>query len=79
MATFALWISLPLVAARRATGASPAYRRACRLLGWSTLATLLGGGSLARREDQRGSGIAQRAFLAGAFSWFVLAGFADRR
>jgi hypothetical protein len=79
MATFALWIALPLVAARRATGASPAYRRACRVLGWSTLATLLGGGSLARREDQSGSGTAQRVFLACAFGWFLLAGvFADR-
>jgi hypothetical protein len=76
--TFALWIAIPLVAARRATGAPMVYRRTCLVLGWSTLALLLGGGSMARREDQTGSGVAQRAMLASAFAWFLLAGFSDR-
>jgi hypothetical protein len=74
-ATFALWITIPLVAARRAHDAPVAYRRLARILGWSTFVLLIGGGSLARREDQTGSGIAQRLMLASAFAWFPLAGF----
>ncbi len=73
-ATFALWIATPLVAARRATGAGPRYRRASRVIGLTTLATLVAGGLLARRPDSRGSGTGQRVMLASAFSWYVLAG-----
>jgi hypothetical protein len=72
-ATFALWISIPLVAARQADEAGPGYRRWSRRLGLATLATLVGGGLLARRTDQRWSGTAQRVFLTCALAWYPLA------
>jgi hypothetical protein len=75
---FGLWIALPLVAARRSVHAPAGYRRASRMLGWSTLVTLIAGGSLARREDERWSGTAQRVTLACAFAWYLLAGFSSR-
>ena len=74
MATFGLWISVPLVAARKATGASEGYRRWSRRLGTFTLASLLVGGSLARSPSKRWSGVGQRVMLASAFAWFPLAG-----
>jgi len=78
-ATFALWIIIPLVAARRADDASPAYRRASRVIGWSTLALLVGGGLLARRPSQRGSGTAQRLMLTSALAWYPLAALSAPR
>jgi Protein of unknown function (DUF998) len=73
-ATFALWIAIPLVAARRAEDAGPRYRRACRVLGAATLMSLVGGGMLARRPSQSWSGTAQRVMLVSALSWYPLAG-----
>lgn len=75
-ATFALWIAIPLVAARRAEDAGPRYRKTCRLLGVATFVSLLGGGMLARRSSQSWSGAAQRIMLASALSWYPLAGVA---
>ena len=72
-ATFALWIATPLVAARKATDAGESYRTWSRATGLSSLALFLGGSLIARRPSQRGSGVAQRVFLAAAFSWFPLA------
>jgi hypothetical protein len=72
-ATFALWITTPMVAARNATAADESYRTWSRRIGRSTLALLVGGGMLARRPTHRGSGAAQRVMLASAFSWFPLA------
>jgi hypothetical protein len=72
-ATFALWISTPLVAARKASAAGESYRTWSRRIGLSTLALVVGGGMLARRPTQQGSGMAQRVMLASAFSWFPLA------
>jgi hypothetical protein len=71
--TFGLWIAIPLVAAARARGAGAGYRSWSRRLGLATLAGLVGGGMLARRPDSFGSGVAQRATLTAAFSWYVLA------
>src|ERR1700730_14781468 len=51
-ATFALWISIPFLAARRGEDCGPRYRRWCRRLGFMTLLTLIGGGALARRPSQ---------------------------
>jgi len=76
MATFALWISVPLVAARRARSASPRARRGSRALGLTTLAALVGGGRLAQRPSGRGSGTAQRVMLASALTWYPLAALA---
>jgi hypothetical protein len=75
-ATFALWISIPLVAARRGRSAPPRVRRASGVLGLTTLATLLVGGRMAQRPSLRGSGTAQRLMLASAFAWFPLAALA---
>jgi hypothetical protein len=71
--TFGLWIAIPIVAAARAGATSRRYRRGSRGLGLATLAGLVGGGMLARRPDSFGSGAAQRATLATAFAWYVLA------
>jgi hypothetical protein len=76
--TFALWIAIPLVAARRAEGAGSGYRRWSRRLGVTTLVTLLGGGMLARRPSTAWSGTAQRVMLASALSWYPLAGITAR-
>ena len=73
-ATFALWIAMPLLAARRAGDAPPRYRRWCRWLAASTLVALVGGGLLARRPSERWSGAAQRLMLVSALSWYPLAG-----
>jgi hypothetical protein len=78
-ATFALWITIPLVAAARAGGAGTGYRRACCALSAVTLAGLVGGGLLARSPSQRWSGAAQRAMLTTALAWFPIAGFAVQR
>lgn len=75
-ATFALWISIPLVAARRGRSATPRARHASRVLGLTTLVTLLAGGRMAQRPSLRGSGSAQRVMLASAFAWFPLAALA---
>jgi hypothetical protein len=72
-ATFALWIATPLIAARRAVDASARYRHSSRRIGRSTIAFFVVGGLLARRPGQRGSGGAQRLFVASALSWFPLA------
>ncbi|MDQ1380547.1 MAG: hypothetical protein QOJ71_1266 [Actinomycetota bacterium] len=72
-ATFALWIAAPLIAARRAVDAGPRYRRCSRWIGRSTIVVFVLGGLLARRSGQRGSGAAQRLFVASALSWFPLA------
>jgi hypothetical protein len=77
-ATFALWVTIPLVAAARAHGAPPAYRRASRVLGLSTLALLVGGGLLARRPSQRGSGTGQRLMLTAALAWYPLVALGSR-
>ena len=77
IATFGLWITIPLVAAARASDAAPGYRRWSRRLGLATLAGLVGGGMLARRPDSRWSGTAQRVTLTTAFAWYVLAGFGE--
>jgi hypothetical protein len=73
-ATFARWIAIPLVAARRAGDAGPRYRRWCRRLGGATLIGLVGGGMLARRPSQSWSGAAQRVMLTSALSWYLWAG-----
>jgi hypothetical protein len=73
-ATFALWITIPLVAARRATDASAVYRAWSRRLGGATLVALLVNGRLARSESQRWSGATQRLMVACALSWYPLAG-----
>jgi hypothetical protein len=75
-ATFALWISIPLVAAQRGQSATPVARRASRVLGLTTLAALLAGGRMAQRPSTRGSGTAQRVMIASAFAWFPLAALA---
>ena len=72
-ATFALWVAIPLVAARRARSASPHARRASRVLGLTTLSALLVGGRLAQRPSKPGSGTAQRFMVASALAWFPLA------
>ena len=78
-ATFALWITIPLVAARKAERAGPRYRGWCRRLGVATLLLLLGGGMLARRPSSAWSGTAQRVMLVSALSWYPLAGVTARR
>lgn len=78
-ATFALWIAAPLVAARRAGEAGPRYRAWSRGMGWSTFVLFVGGGLLARRSSKRGSGAAQRLFVASALSWFPVAAAEARR
>lgn len=78
-ATFALWISIPLVAAARASDAPPGYRRWSRRLGMSTLVGLVGGGMLARKPESTWSGTAQRAMLTSALAWYPLAGFSSSR
>ncbi len=78
-ATFALWIAIPLVAARRGRSASAWARRASGFLGAATLATLVAGGRMAQRPSARGSGTAQRVMLASAFAWFPLAALAAGR
>jgi hypothetical protein len=75
IATFTLWITIPLVAAARASDAAPGYRRWSRRLGVATLVGLVGGGMLARRPDSRWSGTGQRVTLTTAFAWYLLAGF----
>jgi hypothetical protein len=72
-ATFALWIAVPLVAARRGRSASIGARRASRALGLTTLASLLIGGRMAQRPSTPGSGTAQRIMLASVFAWYPLA------
>jgi hypothetical protein len=74
MATFALWIAVPLVAAQRAKGANDRYRRWSRRLGVFTLGTLLVGGVLTRQPSKRWSGAAQRLMLSSALAWYPLAG-----
>jgi hypothetical protein len=74
MATFALWIAVPLVASQRAQGASNQYRRCSRGLGVFTLGTLLLGGTLARRQSKRWSGVAQRLMICSALAWYPVAG-----
>lgn len=78
-ATFALWISVPLVAARRAGGASVGARRASRMLGLATLVTLVGGGRMAQRPSTAGSGAAQRVMLVSALAWYPLAALTGSR
>jgi hypothetical protein len=78
VATFALWIVIPLVASARATHASPWYRRACRRLALSTLLALVGAGMLARTPSGTGSGTGQRVMLVSALSWYPLAAIAAR-
>lgn len=73
VATFTLWITIPLVASARAHDAPPGYRRTSRVLGLTTLALFLGGGALARRPSQRWSGTAQRLMLASALAWYPVA------
>lgn len=78
-ATFALWIAAPLVAARRAVAAGPRYRAWSRGMGLSTFVLFSGGSLLARRPSRRGSGAAQRVFVASALGWFpVVAAQATR-
>jgi hypothetical protein len=72
-ATFTLWIAAPLVAAARARAASSRYRRWSGLLGATTLVLLIAGGRLAQRPSSPWSGAAQRAMLATALSWHVVA------
>jgi hypothetical protein len=72
-ATFALWIATPLVAACCARDASPRFRRWSALLAVKTLVLLVGGGRLAQRPSSPWSGAAQRAMLASALSWYVVA------
>jgi len=73
LVTFSMWVAIPLVAARRATGATARYRRWSRLLGVSALAGLVVDGVLARRHAERWSGVTQRAVLASALGWYPLA------
>ena len=77
IATFGLWIAIPLVAAARASDAAPGYRRWSRRLGVATLVGLVGGGVLARRPDSRWSGTAQRVTLTTVFAWYVWAGLCE--
>jgi hypothetical protein len=74
--TFALWIAVPLVAARRAHDASPAARALSGALGLSTLAALVVGGRMAQRPSAPYSGAAQRVMIASALAWFPLAAVA---
>ena len=76
-ATFALWITIPLMAASRARDANPRYRTWCRRFGIATLACFIGGGLLARHPSQAWSGTAQRVMVASALSWFPLAAIAE--
>lgn len=76
-ATFALWITIPLVAAMRASEAAPGYRRWSRRLAATTFVTLMGGGMLARNPEANWGGTAQRVMLASAFAWYPLAGFGE--
>jgi len=73
---FGMWIATPLVAARRAHRASPSYRRWSRVLGLAQPVAMVANGLLAKRPAERGSGTAQRANLAAAFAWYLLAGAA---
>lgn len=79
VATFALWIATPLVAAARADTAEPRYRRRSARLASATLAAFLAGGMLTRRPAKRWSGAAQRAMVASALSWYPLVAIADAR
>ena len=76
-ATFALWITIPLVAAARASDAPPAYRRWSRRFATGTFVTLMAGGSHARNPDAKWGGTAQRVMLASAFAWYPLAGCSE--
>ena len=77
-ATFALWITIPLVAASRAHDAAPHYRTWSRRFGFATLACFIGSGLMARRPSPTWSGTAQRVMVASALSWFPLAAVAER-
>ena len=79
MATFALWIATPLVAARRATGAGPAYRRRSRGLGLGALAATLAMGRVARGENTAWAGALQRLMIATALAWYPLAASESQR
>jgi len=76
--TFALWIAIPLVAARRAQQVEQRYRTWCRRLGVTTLMGVLGGGLLSRPSSRAWSGSAQRVMLASALSWYPLAAITAR-
>jgi hypothetical protein len=78
-ATFALWITIPLVAAARASDAPPGYRRWSKRLGIATLVGLVGGGLLARKPGSTWGGTAQRVMLTSALAWYPLAGFNSSR
>jgi hypothetical protein len=78
-ATFALWCSIPFVAAARGVGASGRARRTSLALGLTTVASLVVGGRMAQRPSAPGSGTAQRVMLASAFAWGPLAAFAAAR
>ncbi len=71
-ATFALWIAIPLTAARRSE-ASPRVRSVSSALGVTTLLALVVGGSMAQQPSARWSGIAQRVMVASALAWYPLA------
>lgn len=79
VATFAMWIAIPLVAAVRAEDAGRGYRRACAAIGVATLGGFIGAGLAARRPSPVWSGAAQRAMLASALLWFPVAGIAAAR
>jgi Protein of unknown function (DUF998) len=73
LVTFSLWVATPLVAAARARKASSRYRAWSRRLGLLSLTAMVVGGMLARRDDDRWSGAAQRLTLAGVLGWYPLA------
>lgn len=73
MATFALWIAIPLVAARRAVDAGSTYRRRSKRLGLATLFAALLMGLSARPQSSRWSGALQRVMIASALAWYPVA------
>jgi hypothetical protein len=68
--TFALWISMPFMAAVRGIRLPPADRRRSALLGAMTLGGFVGTGLLASRRADTWGGAAQRMMVATALGWY---------
>lgn len=68
IATFALWVAMPIVAAKQP---GPRwYRRTSAALGVAALAGFVAAGATTQADSPR-KGLAQRGFLATVFAWYL--------
>jgi hypothetical protein len=72
--TFALWVAIPLVAAARPKQVPDSYRTRSRVISATTFAALVAHIGLLKTPSRRWSGAAQRAMIASALAWQLLAG-----